>query len=118
MNLILLTADVMRVPEIRPHALPIDFSGTPAAIETNLKTRREARRLLQDGVTIVDTLGAVSVVGAGINATFDTVRRGSAALAARGVAAPSVTTSSFRVTWLVPRRITRASSPSGGSRPA
>jgi putative hemolysin len=41
------------VPEIRPHALPIDFSGTAEAIETNLKTRREARHLLQDGITIV-----------------------------------------------------------------
>jgi putative hemolysin len=50
---ILINADFMRVPEIRPHALPIDFSGTAAAIETNLRTRREARRLLQDGVTIV-----------------------------------------------------------------
>jgi putative hemolysin len=50
---ILINADFMRVPEIRPHALPIDFSGTPAATETNIKTRREARRLLQDGVTIV-----------------------------------------------------------------
>jgi putative hemolysin len=50
---VLINADFMRVPEIRPHALPIDFSGTPQAIETNLKTRREARRLLQDGVTIV-----------------------------------------------------------------
>ena len=43
----------MRMPEIRPHALPIDFSGTPAATETNIRTRREARRLLQDGITIV-----------------------------------------------------------------
>jgi putative hemolysin len=43
----------MRVPEIRPVALPIDFSGTPQAIETNVTTRREARRLLRDGITIV-----------------------------------------------------------------
>ena len=50
---ILINSDFMRVPEIRPHALPIDFSGTPDATETNIRTRREARRLLQDGVTIV-----------------------------------------------------------------
>jgi putative hemolysin len=50
---ILINSDFLRVPEIRPHALPIDFSGTPEAVETNLKTRREARRLLQNGVTIV-----------------------------------------------------------------
>jgi putative hemolysin len=50
---ILINSDFMRVPEIRPVALPIDFSGTPAATDTNVRTRREARRLLQDGVTIV-----------------------------------------------------------------
>jgi putative hemolysin len=50
---ILINSDFLRVPEIRPHALPIDFSGTPEATETNLATRREARRLLKNGVTIV-----------------------------------------------------------------
>src|SRR5262249_36501258 len=37
---ILINSDFLRVPEIRPHALPIDFSGTPEATETNLATRR------------------------------------------------------------------------------
>ena len=41
--------------------------------------------------------------GAGINATYGTVRRGSAALAAAGVTSGGLATSSFRVTWLVPR---------------
>jgi putative hemolysin len=50
---ILINADFLRVPEIRPHALPIDFSATPEAVATNLETRREARQLLKDGVTIV-----------------------------------------------------------------
>jgi putative hemolysin len=50
---ILINSDFLRVPEIRPHALPIDFSGTAEATETNLATRREARRLLKSGVTIV-----------------------------------------------------------------
>jgi putative hemolysin len=50
---ILINADFMRVPEIRPVALPIDFSGTAEAIETNIRTRREARRLLRDGTIIV-----------------------------------------------------------------
>ncbi len=50
---ILINSDFLRVPEIHPHALPIDFSATPEAIETNLQTRREARRLLRAGVTIV-----------------------------------------------------------------
>jgi putative hemolysin len=50
---ILINSDFLRVPEIHPHALPIDFSATPEAIETNLRTRREARRLLRAGVAIV-----------------------------------------------------------------
>jgi putative hemolysin len=50
---ILINSDFMRVPEIRPVALPIDFSGTAEATETNVRTRREARRLLRDGITVV-----------------------------------------------------------------
>jgi putative hemolysin len=50
---ILINSDFLRIPEIRPHALPIDFSQTPEAIKTNLETRRQARRLLRAGVTIV-----------------------------------------------------------------
>jgi putative hemolysin len=50
---ILVNSDFTRVSEVRPVALPIDFSGTPEATDTNVRTRREARRLLQDGVTIV-----------------------------------------------------------------
>ncbi len=57
-----------------------------------------------DAVTIDDTLGAVSVVGAGINATFANVRRGAAALTAAGIAARGVATSSFRITWTIDRR--------------
>jgi len=43
----------MKVPEIRDLALPIDFSESREAIKTNLASRNAARRLLQDGVTIV-----------------------------------------------------------------
>ena len=39
---ILINADFMRMPEIRPIALPIDFSGTPAATAANI--RRAVRR--------------------------------------------------------------------------
>jgi aspartate kinase len=56
-----------------------------------------------DRVRIVDGLGAVSVVGAGINGSFQNLRRGSAALALAGIDAASVSTSSFRITWMVPR---------------
>jgi putative hemolysin len=50
---ILINSDFMKLPEIRPCALPIDFADSREAIETNLKSRMEARRLLKDGVTIV-----------------------------------------------------------------
>jgi len=56
-----------------------------------------------DAVCIADTLGALSVVGAGINASFDNVRRGSAALAAQGIGIDAVATSSFRITWMIDR---------------
>ena len=56
-----------------------------------------------DRVRIVDGLGAVSVVGAGINGSFQNLRRGSAALALAGIDAASISTSSFRITWMVPR---------------
>jgi putative hemolysin len=49
---ILLNADFMRLPEIEPFGLPIDFSHTKEALATNLKTRADARRLLKEGVTI------------------------------------------------------------------
>jgi putative hemolysin len=50
---ILINSDFMKLPEIRPYALPIDFSGSRQAIATNLASRTEARRLLREGVTIV-----------------------------------------------------------------
>jgi putative hemolysin len=50
---ILINNDFMKLPELRPLALPIDFSGDRDAIATNLKSRADARRLLKEGVTIV-----------------------------------------------------------------
>jgi aspartate kinase len=56
-----------------------------------------------DAVRIADTLGALSVVGAGINASFENLRRGSAALATNGVDVTGIATSSFRITWMIAR---------------
>jgi putative hemolysin len=50
---ILINSDFMKLPEIRPYALPIDFSASREAIATNLKSRTDARQLLKRGVTIV-----------------------------------------------------------------
>lgn len=50
---ILINKELMKVPEIRPYAMPIDFDATRAATATNLATRKEAIRLLAAGTTIV-----------------------------------------------------------------
>jgi putative hemolysin len=50
---ILINSDFLKIPEMRPSALPIDFSESRDAIKTNLNSRNEARRLLREGVTIV-----------------------------------------------------------------
>jgi aspartate kinase len=54
-------------------------------------------------VRLLDGLAAVSVVGAGINSSYANVRRGSDALTAGDIAASGISTSSFRITWMVPR---------------
>jgi len=59
--LVLTNAVLMRAPEIRDFILPIDFSGTAEATETNVKSRAAARAHLEGGgVVIVFPAGAVS----------------------------------------------------------
>lgn len=50
---VIINQDLMKVPEIRPYSLPIDFSESREALKTNLATRKAARELLRQGVTIV-----------------------------------------------------------------
>ena len=50
---VIINNDLLKVPEIRPYSLPISFEETKEAIALNLQTRREAVRLLKEGVTIV-----------------------------------------------------------------
>lgn len=52
---------------------------------------------------LTDELGAVSVIGAGINASFQNLRKGAEALERHGVIARGTATSSFRITWMVLR---------------
>jgi aspartate kinase len=54
-------------------------------------------------VRVADELGAVSVVGAGINASFENLRRGAAALKDAGIVHRAAATSSFRITWMIDR---------------
>ena len=50
---VLINKDLMKVPEIRPYSLPVDFAETKAAQAANLRMRNEAIALLKQGVTIV-----------------------------------------------------------------
>jgi aspartate kinase len=73
----------------------------------NLHSEDRFRRDLADRfgakARLVDGLAAVSVVGAGINAGYANLRRGAARLRRAAVVVDGVSTSSFRITWLVPR---------------
>jgi putative hemolysin len=50
---ILINNELLKVPEVRPFSLPVDFEETREALKTNMETRREALRLLQAGTTII-----------------------------------------------------------------
>ncbi len=50
---ILINNELLKVPEVRPYSLPVDFEETADALRTNMNTRKEALRLLNEGVTIV-----------------------------------------------------------------
>ena len=73
----------------------------------NLHNEDRLRRTLGEAfgtdAQVVDGLGAVSVVGAGINATYQNVRRGAACLQDHHIRSSGLATSSFRTTWLVQR---------------
>src|SRR3954447_7390230 len=58
---VLTNAVLMRAPEVRDHVLPIDFAGTPEALQTNVESRAAARAQLErGGVVVVFPAGAVS----------------------------------------------------------
>jgi putative hemolysin len=50
---VLINNALLRVPEIRPYALPIDFDETREAQALNLRTRKEALQALASGTTVV-----------------------------------------------------------------
>lgn len=50
---VLINDQLLKVPEMRPYALPVSFEETKEALAINMATRNEALRLLKDGVTIV-----------------------------------------------------------------
>jgi aspartate kinase len=64
---------------------------------------RDLRAAFHDNARLIDGLAAVSIVGTGINATYNNVRRGARRLHDAGIRASGLATSSFRATWLVER---------------
>jgi len=68
------------------------------------RVRQAVASRFRDRARINDHLGALSVVGAGINASFENVRRGSSALTDAGIAVEGIATSSFRITWMFDRK--------------
>ena len=79
---------------------------TVAVSRENLHDEERLRAALSSKLgsraRLIDGLAAVSVVGAGINATYDNVRAGMETLAALGIAPEGIATSSFRITWMIP----------------
>ena len=67
------------------------------------RLRDALRTRLSNRARLVDGLGAVSVVGAGINATYANVRAGLDTLAGLAIESAGIATSSFRITWMIPR---------------
>ncbi len=92
-------------------AKQLHVSGSRASMVVSRENVHEEARVRDamavrfgQSAKIDDAFGAVSVVGAGINASFENVRRGTRALQEAGVAAPHIATSSFRITWMIDRR--------------
>ncbi|ESY85338.1 GNAT family N-acetyltransferase [Mesorhizobium australicum] len=50
---VMIHKDLLRIREMEPYSLPIDFSETKDAVKNNMAVRHEAVRLLREGVTIV-----------------------------------------------------------------
>jgi aspartate kinase len=69
-----------------------------SALRDELRSRLGASLRMREGV------GAVSAIGAGINATFANLRRGLRALGELGAPALGVATSSFRISFLLEER--------------
>ena len=79
---------------------------TVAISRENLHDEGQLRQALQTKLAgraqLFDGLAAVSVIGAGINATYDNVRTGATTLSSVGITPVATSTSSFRITWMVP----------------
>ncbi|MBZ9677188.1 lysophospholipid acyltransferase family protein [Mesorhizobium sp. ES1-1] len=50
---VMIHKDLLKIREMEPYSLPIDFSETKDALKNNMAVRHEAVRLLKEGVTVV-----------------------------------------------------------------
>jgi aspartate kinase len=102
---VLALLDERGVPGKQLHVF--DDRTTVVISRENLHDERRLRQAIETnaaaGTRFVDGLAAVSVVGAGINATYANVRAGSDTLQANGIQPRGTATSSFRITWMVAR---------------
>ena len=83
-----------------------DLRATLVISRENLHDEEKLRAALAarfgNRVAFTDGLGAVSAIGAGINASYANLRAGITALNDAGIVPQSISTSSFRITWMVP----------------
>jgi putative hemolysin len=50
---VMINAELLKIEEMKPYSLSIDFTETKAALKNNLAVRKEAVRLIKEGVVIV-----------------------------------------------------------------
>jgi putative hemolysin len=50
---VMINAELLKIDEMKPYSLPIDFQETKEALRNNLAVRQEALKLLKEGVTMV-----------------------------------------------------------------
>ena len=50
---VMINSELLKIDEMKPYSLPIDFQETKEALKNNLAVRQEALKLLKEGVTIV-----------------------------------------------------------------
>ncbi len=69
---VMIASELLKIREMEPYSLPVDFSGTKEALKNNLAIRHEAVRLLKAGVTIVIfPAGGVATAPKGFGAAED-----------------------------------------------
>jgi len=69
---VMINADLLKIREMEPYSLPVDFSETKEALKSNLAVRHEALKLLKDGtVIVVFPAGGVATAPKGFGAAED-----------------------------------------------